>query len=333
MYKLLYVLVSATKDLYCEQCIVSILSTKRYSPTTYISLLIDDVTEKNIRSDENRNRIFALVNECVVVNRPKGFSSMESSRFLKTKMREFIKGDFLYIDSDTIVCDSLEKIEDVPYDLAAVLDQHMPLTFNTHATVFQNHLRIVAETPEITKYDKYFNGGVLWVRDTKRNHDFFSLWNKNWMNSREKGICTDMPALAQTNYMMNFAISELTGIWNCQVWFGVNYLANAKVVHYFSSISEFSGGYNVFSEDIPNKYKQNGRLDDTDWGKIASVKSSFPIPALIIYGNDFEIYRSSLSGILRFIYRRKRIFLFLEKCLLSLRVFRSKIMLKNVTKK
>lgn len=329
MYKLLYVLTSTNKDLYCEQCILSIMSAKKNSPNTPISLLIDNSSKEIINANKNRCIIFSLVDEVVSVPKPEGLSEMETSRYLKTTMRKFIKGDFLYIDSDTIVCESLDEIEKNHFDLGAVLDQHMFLSQSTHASVFRQNIIKVSGINELANCEYYFNGGVLWVRDTIENHSFFEEWNKNWLHSRALGIKTDMPALMTTNYQNKNIINELDGKWNCQVWFAANYLSKAKIIHYFASNSDFTGGYNQFNKTLPQKIKQGQQLNEFDWDIIQNARNAFPSPNAIITGADYEIYRSSLCGVLRALYRRKKIFDFMEKLLYSIRIIRAKIMLKK----
>lgn len=244
-------------------------------------------------------------------------------------MREFIKGDFLYIDSDTIVCDELKDIENTPSDLCAVLDQHTSRSHNTHAIIFQKHLETISKAKEYLTYENYFNGGVLWVRDVESNHKFFDDWHNNWLYSRSKGMKIDMPALALANYQNKFAIQEIDGSWNCQVWFGANHLAKAKIIHYFTSNTGFTEGYNQYSVTLPQKLKEGHKLTEADWDIIQNAKSAFPSPNAIITGADYEIYRSSLCGVLRALYRRKKIFDFMEKLLYSIRIIRAKIMLKK----
>jgi hypothetical protein len=305
------------------------MSAKKNSPDSKITLLVDDQTRICIEQIPTKKQILNLVDEFISVPRPQNFTGMETSRYLKTKMREFVKGNFLYIDSDTIICESLNEIENTPFDLGAILDQHMNLSQSTHAIVSKDHIKEVSHLDELVNYEKYFNGGVLWVRDVESNHKFFKDWHNNWLQSRSKGIRTDMPALALANYQNNFAIQELDGIWNCQIWFGANYLSKAKIIHYFTSIDSFTGGYSAFSTDLPLKIQSGKQLDELDSQKIQNARNSFPIPNAIIAGADYEIYRSSLCGILRALYRKKKLFSMLERMLLSIRILRAKIMFKR----
>ncbi len=329
MFKLLYVLVCSDRDLYCEQCLLSIMSARRNSPKTNITLLTDSESYTCIKNNDARSKIFEIVDEVVSVPRPESFSGLETSRYLKTSMRKFVKGNFLYIDSDTIVCAPLDDIESFPHELGAVLDQHMPLSQSTHAAISRLHIVKVSGIKELSKCESYFNGGVLWVKDSELCHKFFNDWNNNWLMSRSKGIKTDMPALMLTNYQNGNAISELNGVWNCQVWFAANYLPNAKIIHYFSSMGDFTGGYSRFNVDLPEKIKKGEELNQQDWELIKNARNAFPSPNAIITGDDYEIYRSSLCGVLRALYRKRRIFNALEKMLYIVRVIRANIIRRS----
>ena len=240
-----------------------------------------------------------------------------------------VKGDFLYIDSDTIVCSPLDDIEKVAFDLGGVPDQHMPLSQNSHAINFKRYIEKVSGTKAPAKYDTYFNSGVLWVRDVESNYKFFKDWNEVWLRAKDKGIRLDQPSLAYANYKNDFKIKQLDGIWNCQVWFGANYLSMAKIIHYFASVDNQIGGYGKFSVEMPQKIKSGEPLNENDWDLIQNARNVFPSPNAIIAGADYEIFKSSLCGLLRALYKRKRLFGFMEFMLYSFRVLRSKILFEK----
>ncbi len=327
MYKILYVLVSSDNDLYCEQCMLSIMSVRRNSPNSKIALLLDNETKKSIEKSSSRKKIFDSIDELISVPRPNGFSGVETSRYLKTSMRQHVNGDFLFIDCDTIICDSLDEIESTPFDFGAVLDQHMPFSKNTHFVIAEQHVTKIAKSKEISRYEKYFNSGVLWVKDSPENAKLFEDWHNIWLESKKQKIKADQPSLACANYRNNFIIHEISGIWNSQVWFAANYLPKAKIIHYLSSITDITGGYNRFSITLPQKIKDGFSLDENDWKLIQNARNAFPTPNAIITGDDFEIYRSSLCGLLRSLYKKKKLFSFAERILYFIRILRAKILL------
>lgn len=100
--KYLYVIISDLQDIYFEQAYISILSLKESNPNAFISILTDSETKKNI-DESSRSSINNFVDEFIVVNIPSSFSKKHKSSWLKTSMRSYISGDFLFIDSDTII--------------------------------------------------------------------------------------------------------------------------------------------------------------------------------------------------------------------------------------
>ncbi|MBR2199092.1 MAG: hypothetical protein IJ909_12080, partial [Fibrobacter sp.] len=124
MVKFLYILVSEEKDIYYEQTLASALSLRHYNPDAFISLLVDDKTDKNLVG-EFRSQIRNLANEYKVVPFDKGMSNQERSRHLKTNMRNLLEGDFLFIDGDTAIVDKLDTIPlDSSKSIFAVADLH-----------------------------------------------------------------------------------------------------------------------------------------------------------------------------------------------------------------
>ena len=128
--KLLYVLVSNTNDIYLEQAHISICSAKYYMPDCHITLLVDDKTDKAM--DENCRKILKNVDEYIVIPLSKDTSEHVRSRLLKCGARNYVKGDFLYIDTDTIITKPLYEIDDVGYSIAATWDSHCEFSENPY---------------------------------------------------------------------------------------------------------------------------------------------------------------------------------------------------------
>jgi lipopolysaccharide biosynthesis glycosyltransferase len=237
MMKYLYVLTSDATDYYLEQALMSIASLREHTPNGFVSLLVDDITEKTFV--ESRRNIFGMVDELKTVTLPDEIGKMQRSRWLKTTMRDHIDGDFLYIDCDTIISGDLSAIDDLKIELGAVPDAHTE--FNSGYSGKPYVLSIVkrigfAFFPEPTYH---FNGGLIFSRDTPLSCGFFKEWHKLWQISRSKGIPTDMPSLNQANINYNQCIQVMDGIWNCQITNGgLPYLINAKIIHYFSSTKQ-----------------------------------------------------------------------------------------------
>lgn len=228
--KIVYVLASDCDDFFYEQCLISVLSARKSNPDGHIVLVCDDSTRLSLTG--LRSEIIDLVSEIIEVPFTPDVDNFIRSRRMKLLLRELIKGDFLYVDCDTIIIQDLSEVDKWPYSVAAVLDGHSKLKGHPMWSFFERqnaHLDYPFE-----QIDSYFSGGVIFSRDDDTSRLFFNTWNQNYQISIKSGIKLDEPPLSKTNYDLEFVISELDGRWNCQVRFGALYLANAKILHFCS---------------------------------------------------------------------------------------------------
>jgi hypothetical protein len=179
---------------------------------------------------------------------------MERSRWLKTSVRNLVHGDLLFIDCDTLITCSLNEIENFEIDFGAVLDSHMLLT-ESHIDIY-NKVYNTANILEwdISKGNKYFNSGVIYVKDTKKNRLFFEKWHSEWLKGMSKGISIDQPSLAKVNIQMNYQITEIEGIWNSLVYTQSEFVKDAKILHFWS----FRNMSYVFSKHFLEKVRNEG---------------------------------------------------------------------------
>jgi hypothetical protein len=323
--KYLYCLISSTDDIYYEQAFISITSLKMRNPNAFVSLLTDKET---IGSIQNRKAdIRKIVDEIVIENFESGISKVKRSRILKTAMRNRIDGDFLYIDCDTIICEDLSEAEKFEFDFGAVLDGHALLPLNMQMFGIVKLLKITLNDMDFYSYPYYFNSGLLFVRDTKFNRDFFERWNENYLLSCQKGVPIDQPSLALANYQLDFPIKELDGKWNVQVWNGANYLHNAKIMHYYAGEGN---EYEPISHALPLRVKKNGYLTEGDLSLISQPRGFYGKVALIIVGDNHEIYRSNINGFLRKLYRHKFLFNLIDKIFALPRTMNVKLFLRRM---
>ncbi|GBU23737.1 glycosyl transferase [Fibrobacteria bacterium R8-3-H12] len=308
--KFLYVLVSTPKDIYYEQAFISITSLRMHTPNAFVSLLTDKETIDSIQG--RKADIRKIVDEVVAENFEANVGNLKRSRILKTTMRNKIDGDFLYIDVDTIICDSLSEIEEFEFDLGAVLNRHTTIALSILRTSSTRALKKIFNNPDFYNYPHYFNSGLLFVRDTEFNRKFFEKWNENYLLAN-KNIRLDQPSLALTNYQLGFPIKELDGKWNVQIWNGANYLHNAKIIHFYGSLVGVGSEYEPFSHSLPLKVKEAGFLTENYLSLIAQPKGFYGKTVYIITGDNYEIYRSDIGLFIRRLYKRKFLFKLIDK--------------------
>ena len=119
-----YVLADGAAGLYSRMAVMSVYSLQRYHPDIPVWLVMDPETFGRL---ERLGSALIDMATPVVEKVPVQFDVTERSRYLKTRMRSIVQGDFLYIDTDTIICAPLDGIDRVDADLAAVADANSPL--------------------------------------------------------------------------------------------------------------------------------------------------------------------------------------------------------------
>ena len=238
--KILYVLVSDSDDFYAEQLYISLVSLRRNSPGAVATVLTDQTTHEALATrGKVGKRLLEAANNWVVAPLDPSSTKELRSRMLKTGMRQYVEGDFLFIDTDTIIARPLDGIDSIPCELALCLDHHCRLQDNPEKDSIQAKCLQIGE--DLSQKDLYFNSGVILARDTAEVRDFFSLWQKNYLLGRESGIKTDQQSLAKTINGNSFNVGQLGGEWNCQLPYGVRYMGKAIVFHYFAGNSAKSG--------------------------------------------------------------------------------------------
>lgn len=136
--KIVYDVISTSEDNYFEQAWASAWSLKYYTQGAYIIILTDIATKRTIYSDA-RKKSLEIFDEVITVNFEKEYSNKEKSRWIKTNMRRLVEGDFLFIDSDTIVCGDLTEIDNIKLNaIGAVLDNHCYSQEISSFPIFQN---------------------------------------------------------------------------------------------------------------------------------------------------------------------------------------------------
>ena len=257
--KYLYILTSDINDLYLEQTLLSISSLRKHTKNSFISILTDNITFETIQNDCNRNNFLKLVDDLKIVNTPLDKSKKYRSRWLKTSMRKHVNGDFLFLDSDTVIASNLKFNKNL--NLAAVLDIHTTLNYRFKNLNYRNfHTTRDKQCGFITASEKYFNSGVIFCRDIPENHIFFEHWHKFWQHGTEKDVIEDQPSFSMANLSLGNIISELDGTWNCQlVRHGLFYLPNAKIIHYYNSVNN-EKRYLFSRKQLHENIKKNGNI-------------------------------------------------------------------------
>ena len=236
--KFVYVLISTPNDYLGEKTIISLFSLRRYHNNDYVEIYTDKNTVESI--PETIQRLEALSAEIKIESIPSELSQFQRSRFLKTSLRQRVKGDFVYLDLDTVITGDLTELESIECDMALAL-QHDCLDNNHEAS--RNRLKRYNASRKVKKdetygIDEFFNSGVILYRDTPTCRKICEAWHSSWLESSTKfGWNPDQTDLDRINASFN-RISILDGKYNCQLVgfrYAMTHLSDCKVIHYFNN--------------------------------------------------------------------------------------------------
>ena len=319
--KYLYVLVGSKNGFYCEQTLVSMASLKNVQPNAFVTLLIDSQTDKDFEPEINRIRKY--VNEYIVVPIEECVPPIAKSRYIKTSMRKYVKGDFLYIDADTVwnapICET-----DFTHDVMGVLDGHCLLSKHLKKFEIEEEFRKTNCHPGV---ERYVNGGVLFSKDSERSKIFFDMWHERWLETSKSGYFIDMPALNYAIKQVGNVFALLPDVYNVQISRSWKFFMNAKIIHFFTGwlAEPFEQPYLFQKKSFWNVVKENG-VDDFVQNAINNPLTVFD-ENFGLFGNDENKFRqTALYGFVADSYvnrNNKKTFFVLEKCIQLLsKVFR-----------
>lgn len=314
--KIVYTLISDVNDIYLEQAFVSMTSLKYHNKDVHIVLLVDDQTENSFLI-ESRNRQVSLADEIVVVNTPNGLTNQQRSRYIKTSVRQNVDGDFLFIDTDTIILRPLDSIDEMDVEIGACIDSHTCIARNPYRKMIFDHVAKQGWTIDCGA--DYFNSGVIYVKDTELTRKFYRKWHENWRDGIDLGVNMDQPSFARTNKEMGYVVRRIPDEWNCEIVHGIRFLKDAFILHYLCTNTLYEDDETVFllrNRNVLNEIKQTGFIPEKVYQTFDDPFNGIPALTFLLAGkeidmmrqltpSDEEIIGSASFSMLRFLQRKK----------------------------
>lgn len=287
--KLVYVLTCNPESTYIEQALISIYSARYWNQDSYIVLIVDNKTNELLV--EKRGEILDYISEKIVIFFDDERSMHYRSRWLKTKVRELIEGDFLFIDCDTICCKSLSNIDFVEEHMVAVPESNLLISDFNKSMLDQvsKYAKIVGWN--IDYEEIYYSSGVIFAKDTELVHRFYNIWHNKWIELLEQGINIDQPTFAYANIMCDHIIKLMPNSYNAILFTENSELRDAHILH----ISAYRNSSFLFNKKTLNFIRNNGLLRNEvitsrDW-VIKNIKDPF----FTYLPFDYEYYNASVK--------------------------------------
>ena len=299
-FKVVYVLVCGQEDHYYEQFLLSLCSLRAHNPGIPVEVVTDSVSHAYVTGKREPLLDGVVFN---VADIPGGDEGLYKSRYLKTSLLPIVKGDFLFLDTDTLVCEPLYGADLIEADIAAVA------SMNGQNRILNDRKKDFLNRGGFGGFSKgpYYNSGVLFVRDTDASRSLFELWHKGWLKSYGNGVPFDQPALFAADCEKGFIIKELAPVWNCLVTKdgGLHYFKKAKIIHWISNNAHFND-----SVLLPHVSDAGGRPDSFALEIARDPRSSL---ALYRPGKKSRFIDKAYSDLLAILRGFPRAYVFAEK--------------------
>lgn len=302
--QIIYTLVSSEKDFYLEELWASVYSLRLFHPEAKVLVLTDDTTYPRLNGQK---ALVSLISEICIINVPKHYSAKERSREIKTKIRNLIEGDYFFIDTDTIITQPLNYIDNIDSDIAAVPDAHTSLWEHPFRSNIINNVKLIFDE-DVSDSPYWYNSGVMLVRDTPITHKLYKRWNENWKYSTfEKSFSQDQPALIKTDKEFGYIIQKLPDIYNCQLALSVKYFYEAKIVHFWHMDFIEDQSYSSFmGSDVYKQIKKTRGIDSNTAELIKNCKSAFKTTTMIVGQQQIYFLFSSCGQTIFRLYQKSK---------------------------
>lgn len=305
---IVYVLISSEKDFFLEEFWVSLFSLRRFHPKDAVWVLTDEPTSKRI---EERSELSKLISEVKVIPMPENYDGRLRSRTLKTSVRNLIDGDFLTIDTDTVICQPLDEVDDLSIkNIGMVPEMHGPFKNHITYSYITNELKRIYDT-DVSEAPYWFNSGCMLVRDNDFTRDFFRKWNEEWkVATFEKNASSDQRPLLKVEHDYGYVIEKLPDVYNCQVALSIQYLHEAKILHFWHMKDFFF--FDLSYSPFANKYvykqvKEHKAITPEIAELIANCKNSFASPSMVVGRKDIDFLMSPFNSVLAKAYSESKL--------------------------
>lgn len=250
-----YALVSSGEDKYAKLAAISCATLRRVNPSAKITLVCDEVSLPLVlRSPLHVAEKFDSVVEVIT-----GLATpMLRSRYLKINMRKCLDGDWLYMDVDTIVVRPIDRVFEIAGDLVAAADRHRGKPFATLPTYMQPYYERMGWSWPV---NRYYNSGVLLMRDTRASHRMADLWMSKWRSGQQIGLNVDQPSFNSAIFDSKISVGSLPSRYNAMVSALPVLIRGASVLHMYESGGRVPGEAVSLLDHLVSEYDRSGSVD------------------------------------------------------------------------
>ena len=253
--KLVYVLTCAPENSFIEQAVLATFSARHFNPDAWIVLIVDDRTDSLIMQE--MRTVLDYISEKIVVPFEADKDMVFRSRWIKTSVRRLVKGEFLFVDCDTITARSLESVDSFSCKIGAVPDSHLRLKDFGPSIMRATKKKVLSVGIDLEKEEYYFSSGVLYVKDCPEAYALYDRWHSIWEEGVREGVNIDQPSLAKANIESGHLIERIPDGYNCVMYTQPSFAKDAFILHF----AAYRNPSWLFSQRLLGIVKEEGLPD------------------------------------------------------------------------
>jgi len=263
-----FVLAAKNLGLYADMAAVAVLAVRRLHPQARTILVTDEPTARAI--DHGSHALGNIVSE--IIAQPTGADDpFVSSRHLRTVLRQLVKGDYLHLDNDAIALRPLDRGWPKGADLAVARGWNQR---GIHAGTLPVIEKLRAKLGWDFLPDRYFNNGVIFVRDTSAAHAFYTEWHRRWQQTLSLGMRQDEPSFNSVIAAGFATVAILPDRDNWTTYSTTTLRDRARIFHFWASAYGGEIPTGTLLGHLIARFQRDGALDEAAIAR--ATRNNFP---------------------------------------------------------
>ena len=252
MLQVCYVVVSTGWDRHSQMAWVSAHAVRHQEPGARIIMIVEGTS---VGADDEMKRRFAPVADLVIAKRANASTAVAKSRFHKIVLRDYVDGDLLYCDSDTLAVAPFADVLKCKGDVGAVTDFNFPLSKGWFPRDVEQPFRQLGWDYPLPYQ---VNAGVIFMRDTPAVHTLSREWLARFQASTALPHVWDQVTFNSALFATKVPHEVLPHGYNAMVVKRNYRFRSARILHFFGSAVEQRG---TLMEHLMHHLQQTGTFD------------------------------------------------------------------------
>ena len=252
MLQVCYVIVSTGWDRHAQMAWLSAQSMRLQEPRARIIAVVEGTTNG---ADGEVAARFAGTADDVLVKTSDVTSPVGKSRFHKMALREYVRGDLLYVDSDTLAVAPLGDVMTCPGEVGAAADFNNDPGRHWFPPELEEPFRQLGWQYPLPYY---LNAGVILMRDTPGVHAFSREWIARFQASSVLPHVWDQATFNSALFATAVPHAVLPNRYNAIVVKRNYRFKSTSLLHFFGSAEEQRG---TLMEHLLEHLHQTGTFD------------------------------------------------------------------------